>query len=58
MENGVIFSGVDRNLYNAGSYAMKMGGKQAFRGGAWDAATASGMAFNMAARKLPLIFVL
>lgn len=45
MENGVIFSGVDRNLYNAGSYAMKMGGKQAFRGGAWDAATASGMAY-------------
>lgn len=45
MENGVIFSGVDKNLYNAGSYAMQMGGKQVFRGNAWDAATASGLAY-------------
>lgn len=45
MNNGVIFGGVDKNLYNAGSYAMKMGGKQVFRANAWDSATASGLAY-------------
>ena len=45
MENKVVFSGVDQSLYNAGSYAMKLGGKKVFRGNAWDAATASGMAY-------------
>ena len=45
MENKVVFSGVDQNMYNAGSYAMKLGGKKVFRGNAWDAATASGMAY-------------
>ena len=39
------FVNVDANLRNVGAYAMKLGGKQAFRGTAWDAATASGMAF-------------
>ena len=39
------FVNVDANLRQAGAYAMAQGGKKVFRGGAWDAATASGMAF-------------
>ena len=35
----------DSNLMNAGRYAMANGGQKAYRGSAWDAATASGMAY-------------
>lgn len=44
MPNASFFN-VDANLRNAGAYAMRQGGKKSFRGSAWDAATASGMAF-------------
>lgn len=41
----VSFFGVDNNLRQAGAYAMRQGGRQVYRGSAWDAATASGMAY-------------
>lgn len=43
--NNVSFLNVDPSLMNAGAYAMRQGGRQVYRGNAWDAATASGMAF-------------
>ena len=44
MPNASFFN-VDTNLRNVGAYAMRQGGHKSFRGSAWDAATASGMAF-------------
>jgi hypothetical protein len=45
MDNNVSFLNADAALFNAGNYAMQRGGRQIFRGSAWDAATASGMAY-------------
>ena len=45
MNNDVSFLQADANMFGAGNYAMQMGGRQVFRGNAWDAATASGMAY-------------
>lgn len=43
--SNVSFFGVDSNLRQAGAYAMRQGGRKVYRGSAWDAATASGMAY-------------
>lgn len=44
MGNSAIFT-PDARLAATGQYAMQNGGGMAFRGSAWDAATASGMAY-------------
>lgn len=43
--NGLSFFTPNKGMYGAANAAMKAGGKQAFYGNAWDAATASGMAY-------------
>lgn len=43
--SNVSFFDVDSNLRSAGNMAMAQGGRKVFRGNAWDAATASGLAY-------------
>lgn len=43
--SNVFFGRPDNAMMNAGAHAMRNGGRKAYRGSAWDAATSSGMAF-------------